>query len=366
MSSVGDQFKGLDMKNLIGGPLTAAAESSVLLARNTADFINDVGFDSEQKTRNVLFKYQRNLPDPDGNVSNQEMAIELPLLAIVPIPNLQIDEVNVVFDMEVKTSERSEDSLSASAKLSATAGWGPVKVSITGSVSTSKSNTRSSDNSAKYHVDVRATNHGVPEGLARVLDMMAASVAPNVLSSKAVDPNGKVLTGKSKERNQKLKELREKRFQLETAETAAKDSFDMAINDLIKQGDNKQSNFHVERHKELNDAKDDKGKTEITNKIEKNSHFWGDFKTDIKSTVISAAAVEAEEPTLESLKGNDAKAAGEEKLVDLQKYFTKAIKDYNAWEKSKQDLADNKEQYNATMMDVETTDKALEKANEAK
>ena len=85
MSAIGDQFKGLDMKNLIGGPLTAAAESSVFLARSTADFINDVGFDAEQKTRNVLFKYQRNLPDPDGNVSSQEMAIELPLLAIVPI-----------------------------------------------------------------------------------------------------------------------------------------------------------------------------------------------------------------------------------------------------------------------------------------
>ncbi|MCL2226667.1 MAG: DUF2589 domain-containing protein [Oscillospiraceae bacterium] len=355
MSSVGDQFKGLDMKNLIGGPLTAAAESSILLARSTADFINDVGFDSEQKTRNVLFKYQRNLPDPDGNVSNQEMAVEVPLLAIVPIPNLQIDEVNIVFDMEVKTSERSEDSLSASAKLSANASFGPVKVSITGSVSTSKSNTRSSDNSAKYHVDVRATNHGIPEGLARVLDMMAASVAPNVLSSKAVDSNGKALTGKSRERNQTLKSLREKRFQLESSEAAARDSFDMAINDFIKQADSKQGNFHLARHTELNNAKDDKEKSEITNKLERNAHFWDDFKAEIKSTVMSAAAFEdGKEPTLESLKAADAKAAGEENIAGMQTYFAKAIKDCRTWEGSKKALDDNKEQYNAAMMDVDT------------
>ena len=42
--AIGDQFSGLDMKNLIGAPHGAAADANVQLAHSTADFINTVGF----------------------------------------------------------------------------------------------------------------------------------------------------------------------------------------------------------------------------------------------------------------------------------------------------------------------------------
>ena len=353
MSSVGDQFKGLDMKNLIGGPLTAAAESSILLARSTADFINDVGFDAEQKTRSILFKYQRNVPDPDGNASNQEMAIEVPLLAIVPIPNLQIDEVNVIFDMEVKTSERSEDSKSGSGSLEGSAKFGPVKVAISGSVSASSSNTRSSDNSAKYHVDVRATNHGVPEGLARVLDMMAANVAPNVVSSKAVDKDGKELSGKDKERNQKMKELRDNSFRLENAETAAKDSFDLAIKRLIQDGEGKRSAFQITTQESLNTMTDEIAKTDAQKKLEQSNRFWDDYKNTIKDTVIASSKA-ADVPKLNSLKKPPEGIPTD--IDKLQPNFESAITDYKTLEKAQKDLDENKRKYNAAMMETGTTE----------
>lgn len=44
--SVGERFAGLDMESLISGPLTAAADASILLAKSTADFINDVEIDA--------------------------------------------------------------------------------------------------------------------------------------------------------------------------------------------------------------------------------------------------------------------------------------------------------------------------------
>ena len=59
-------------------------------------------------------------------------------------------------------------------------GFGPFKASVTvsGSVSSHKENTRSSDNSAKYHVEVHAVDDGMPEGLARVMDILQSAVAP--------------------------------------------------------------------------------------------------------------------------------------------------------------------------------------------
>lgn len=155
--SVGGQFTGLDMKELIGGPLSAAADASVQLAQSTAEFINNIGFDSDNKVRTVGFGYTKKSDNIDGSHNNDEMNVDVPLLAIVPIPNLQVDEVNILFDMEVKESERSESSKDIGATFSGTLNLGIIKATVSGSVATHESNTRSSDNSAKYHVDVRAS-----------------------------------------------------------------------------------------------------------------------------------------------------------------------------------------------------------------
>ena len=219
--AIAEQFAGLDMHQLIGGPLSAAADASTLLANSTADFINKVGFDNQGNVRNVAFGYQRRTPNEDGTSSLDEMKVSVPMLAIVPIPNLQIDEVNILFDMEVKQSEKQESSLDLGAQISGSMNLGIIKVNVSGSVSAHQSNTRSSDNSAKYHVDVRATNHGIPEGLARVLDMMAANVAPALISSDLKDGNGQSLPEQAKLKAERLKELRSDISQIENRLTAA-------------------------------------------------------------------------------------------------------------------------------------------------
>ena len=175
--SVVDQFKGLPMSALIGGPLTAAVESNMLLAKSTAQFINDVGFvPTKDENGNMVpgaprmsdFSFERPGKDADGNPTIEVVKIKVPMLAIVPIPNLQVNNVDVTFDMEVKSSTTDTSSTSASASLEASAnfGFGPVSgsVTISGSVSTAKENTRTSDTSAKYHVEVNAKNFGIPGG----------------------------------------------------------------------------------------------------------------------------------------------------------------------------------------------------------
>ena len=181
-----EQFNGLPMDQLIGGPLKAACDSQVMLAKATADFIKEVGFSknpttSALETRTVSFEYVRNIQDKDGNPQEQTMDLTLPALAIVNVPSLMIDKVDITFDMEVKSSEASTDSndltvgFGASAKFSK----GPfsLDVNIQGKVSTHKENTRKSDNSAKYHIELHAKQGGTPEGLSRALDLIANSIA---------------------------------------------------------------------------------------------------------------------------------------------------------------------------------------------
>lgn len=267
--AIAEQFAGLDMENLIGGPLSAAADASSQLANSTADFINKVGFDKDGKVRTVAFAYQKRSMNEDGTSNLDEMKVDVPMLAIVPIPNLQVDEVNILFDMEVKQSEKSEKALDLGASISGTVNLGIVKVSVTGSVSAHSSNTRSSDNSAKYHVDVRATNHGTPEGLARVLDMMAANVAPMLVGSTIKDANGQSLSEQARIKAENLKALRQEISQIENRLSAAQDGLDTVIVQLKKVGTSQRNAYQgtITRlinavdikaiEKEIEDAKND-------------------------------------------------------------------------------------------------------------
>lgn len=234
--AIAEQFAGLDMEQLIGGPLSAAAGASKQLADSTAEFINRIGFDQEGKVRTVAFAYQKRSMNEDGTSNLDEMKVQVPMLAIVPIPNLQVDEVNILFDMEVKQSEKSESAVDLGASISGTLNLGVFKVSVTGNVSAHSSNTRSSDNSAKYHVDVRATNHGTPEGLARVLDMMAANVAPMLVESTLKDGNGQNLSEQARIKAENLKAIRQEISQIESRLSAAQDGLDTLIVQLKKVG----------------------------------------------------------------------------------------------------------------------------------
>jgi hypothetical protein len=186
------QFKGLPMSDLIGSPLTAACDAQVRLANATADFIKYVGFlpppasdpNGIGATRTAHFAFTRPVADPQdaSKTIEENVTLDVPLLAIVKVPALSITKVDITFDMEVKSSFASKESTDASAKMSAdmSFGWGPfsAKVHLEGSVATHKENTRSSDNSAKYHVQVLAEDSGMPEGLARVLDILQTAIQP--------------------------------------------------------------------------------------------------------------------------------------------------------------------------------------------
>jgi hypothetical protein len=188
---IANQFKGLPMESLIGGPLKAACDANQQMARATSNFITEVGFipvvDDEGKVtpgapRMVDFSFERPGVDQEGAPTIEMVKLKVPILAVVPIPNLQVNTVDVTFDMEVKNSTSATEKVGteASLEVGASAGYGPFSASIkiSGSVSASKENTRTSDASAKYHVAINAQNFGIPEGLSRVLDMMNQAAAP--------------------------------------------------------------------------------------------------------------------------------------------------------------------------------------------
>ncbi|TKB52819.1 DUF2589 domain-containing protein [Ferrimonas aestuarii] len=198
-----DQFQGLPMENLIGGPLSAACDSQITLARATSDFIETVGFETNATTKkkevrmvNFAFSKPEEVVKPDGSVEVQkrDYEVKVPFISIVSVPTLQVDNVDVSFNMEVKSSfsETSKKDMKASLEAEATynAGLFKVRAKVQGSVASSKETQRKSDNSAKYAVRVTAKQSGTPEGLSRVLDILQQSIAPTPADSPAAAPSG--------------------------------------------------------------------------------------------------------------------------------------------------------------------------------
>ena len=166
MSKIANQFTGLPIENLISAPLLAACEGQKALAQYTAQFITEVGMDKNGATKSVAFKYE------DGS---EAVALDVPLLSIINIPSLCVDEIDINFDMEVSTQTASKSSTDSSAELSVKGGFGCWSASFTGKVSHHSENSRKSDTSAKYSIAVKGKQEK-PEGLMKVLDMLNNSI----------------------------------------------------------------------------------------------------------------------------------------------------------------------------------------------
>lgn len=186
------QFGSLPMESLIGGPLQAAAKANGQLVATNAKFIKDIGFKKDAQgnpteANMVDFKFEKQVIGADGTVTPQSVDVKVPMLAIVPLPALKIKDVEVNFTMSVNSSTEDTSSRDSEAGFEGEGGvnYGifSVHVKVHGKTSSHSSSTRKSDNSAKYDVKVSATDDGIPEGLARVLDMMNDAIQPQAVAA---------------------------------------------------------------------------------------------------------------------------------------------------------------------------------------
>lgn len=195
MANIAQNFRGLPMSELIGGPLIAASDAQVALANNLAKFINDVGFEPDPKNkdqlkaRQVSFSFTR--PRQTGtvevdsgmvNYGSETVELSVPFLALVNVPSLFIRTVDIDFEMEVHdtTTEKTSSDTKVDAKTETKFGFlfARSTLNINGSVASHRENTRTSDTSAKYHISVHAEDTGPAEGLSRVLDILQSAISP--------------------------------------------------------------------------------------------------------------------------------------------------------------------------------------------
>jgi|TARA_Y100001951_G_scaffold92097_1_gene86628 hypothetical protein len=189
-------FQGLPIQSLIIDPLVASAKGQRDLAMVTLDFINEFGFEEDKdtkqlKARTVDVEIERLI---EGKSAPLKQTLKMPLISMVTIPNLSIQDVEIDFTMEVKshtektssTGDTQVDGTTNKASGGASGSFWGVSFHAeashehthTGTVTSKSSNTRTTDFSAKYDIKVSANQNPPAEGMSRFTQMLASAMEP--------------------------------------------------------------------------------------------------------------------------------------------------------------------------------------------
>ncbi len=181
-NSVANNFSGLPIAELIAAPLTAACDSQKRLAQSAFEFMTEIGYvdAKSQAPRMLSFDLERPV---EGAPAPQKIKVNAPFLGLVPLPALLIDDVQIDFQMEVTatdtTTEKRNSSLDTTVNSNFRFGcFAKGSVNDNGKISSSRENTRSTNQTAKYQVHVSARQQQPTEGMSKLMDIMAACIEP--------------------------------------------------------------------------------------------------------------------------------------------------------------------------------------------
>lgn len=185
--AISDNFTGLPIGLLICQPLIEVAKGQAELCNVYLDQLFRLAFKTMPnlekgeavETRTVKFKLNRMVVDAtSGDTKPVTVEVEAPLLALVPVPAFTMEETTVNFTMEVKDSTSDKITQSDESTLqSSLSAWG-FSTTISGKVTTSRENTRTSDKTAKYDIYARAAQQPAAEGMAKLSSIFASVIEP--------------------------------------------------------------------------------------------------------------------------------------------------------------------------------------------
>lgn len=181
-------LQGIPFKNLIGGPLSACIQAQNDAAMTSINFINNVCLNEDKETGEksaiyVSFSFIQN---------GRKVVINVPLIAIVPIPYIAINSIDINFKATVNgvECESNENTYSeeykrdTNTKSQKRRGFFLNKNKKETKINTSFSTKRDSKSTqdSKFSVEatidvaVHAGQESMPAGMAKILEMLGAAM----------------------------------------------------------------------------------------------------------------------------------------------------------------------------------------------
>lgn len=97
----------LPIEYLIAAPLEAVVRAQGMAARTTAEFVSEVGFETDKEgvshARMLDFEYVHPRADPDnpGNRIDTTVKVQVPALALLTVPNVTVEEASLELQLRI-------------------------------------------------------------------------------------------------------------------------------------------------------------------------------------------------------------------------------------------------------------------------
>lgn len=177
---VSQVLTALPLKEVFAAPLVAAIEAHNSACSALEQFIERVGRNPKTGEITTLqFRYSQQ----SGSGEPAQRSIEVPLIAMLPLPAFAVDRLSVDFEVKIDAGEAAADSNSKELGGELALGYGPVALKLKGSVASKSEQTRKSDTSARYTVHLEASRQPMPEAFQRVVEALIAEVLPRHTAS---------------------------------------------------------------------------------------------------------------------------------------------------------------------------------------
>lgn len=176
-------LQGIPFKNLIGGPLSACIQAQNDAAMTSINFINNVCLNEDKETGEksavyVSFSFIQN---------GRKVVINVPMIAIVPIPYIAINSIDISFKATVNgvesesSSTETEYESKGTQKSTRKSGLFRRKTTTINSTFSTKRDSKSTQDSkfsveATIDVAVHAGQESMPAGMAKILEMLGAAM----------------------------------------------------------------------------------------------------------------------------------------------------------------------------------------------
>lgn len=181
----GKELASIDFEHMIGAPLAAVVTAQFNAAQTTVDFVQRLGFEEDkQSCRMVSFKFKKDVVRQDGTTVPAAVELQVPLLTMLPIPYLRVEEVIVDFNAKINSVQSTTEARTTNAKVDldvkASGGIGLWKASVGLKTSFSSQSKSSATNEIKrsyaLQVRVKMVQNELPGGMERLLGILENTI----------------------------------------------------------------------------------------------------------------------------------------------------------------------------------------------
>lgn len=194
LSSENDDGKGnildsdfVNLDDLVYAPLHALAESNHKLRseviNNIQSMANVDNKNNEEiyELKKINIAYNQVRADVDDSYSVDKLQVQVPLLSIVPVTNLGIEEAEIGFSTEVRTQENMD------------------KTERKFEARVCSPEQRNSDFLPRVSYKMKVKSIPATEGIMRLVDALSANQVAKKLDSQIISPNGNSAAGTTNE-----------------------------------------------------------------------------------------------------------------------------------------------------------------------